>query len=312
MRHRITALAVVIALAAAAPSRAPYALAQDAQDEEGLTRGAFFATRPIAQSVRPKPVKPKPKPKRSGGDFKGGAEPMPLPPPPPPKGPNNTKPREHKGGANTTAAPARIALGYTIFLCDADKTARERVAPDRKFAKGEGIRIALETNTDGYLYIFNDDGAQVQMLYPHGRLDGGENEIYAHVPRQIPAADDRRCMEFTDNSRGVERLYIVVAREPLAGVPDADALVKNCGAGEGACEWAATPVVRARIEGDAKERVLVSRNDELLGKSLSEGERKALTRGLTLSKAEPAPAVIRMNASPAAPALVTSIDLVHK
>lgn len=310
MKYRIPALLVVAALALAAPlptTSAPPP--RDAQDEGAQTRGAFFATRPVAQNARPKKPVQKTRP---GGTAK--ANPTPRPRPTPREGNENAGATHTSTGATETAAATTppgttpIGLGYTLFLCGENRTA-VRVDPARKFRTGEAVRVRLETNTDGYLYIFNDDGAAVQMLYPHGRL-GGENAISAHVPHQIPSTGDD-CFRFTDNSRGVERLYVVVAREPLAGVPDAAGLVKYCAERKDACEWEAAQDVWARIQTDAKVPTLLSKSDELLGQSLSSGEREAGTRGLTLSRHDPAPAIIRMNASPSAKVFVTSIDLVR-
>ncbi|HEX5708335.1 MAG TPA: DUF4384 domain-containing protein [Pyrinomonadaceae bacterium] len=322
MRHRSSAAFVLcLTLAAAAvTTHVQPARAQDDPAEGEQTRGAFFATRPVANTARPggqsksQPSRPKPKPKPKPKPNTGGqssSQPKPNHGEGHGAGGGTSVPPVEPGGANTFATSSRIGVGYTLFACGPDMTAAERVAPDRRFATGERILVSLETNTDGYLYIFNDDGASAQMLYPHGRL-GGENRVAAHVPVQIPTAAARVCFDFTDNSRPVERLYVVIARAPLAGVPEAESLVKYCAARDGACEWEVTPEVWARVRRDARERMTASRSDELLGKSPTERERESLTRGLTLSKAEPGPSIIRMNLSPGASVLVTSIDLARR
>jgi hypothetical protein len=88
-----------------------------------------------------------------------------------------------------------------------------RVDPARQFRAGEQIRIALETNSDGYLYIFHtENGANPQMLYPDVRLNGGANAVRAHVPYQVPSSLND-WFRF-DANPATERLYIVVARKP--------------------------------------------------------------------------------------------------
>ena len=54
----------------------------------------------------------------------------------------------------------------TLFTRDSNGLAI-RVDPDHVFRKGDRVRVLLETNTDGYLYIFNqtNDGPVV-MIYP--------------------------------------------------------------------------------------------------------------------------------------------------
>ncbi len=74
-------------------------------------------------------------------------------------------------------ASQAIGLGYTLFMRDVNgRTAR--VEPTREFHNGDRVRISMEPNIDGYLYIFDsEDGGPPQMIYPDARLDGGENWI---------------------------------------------------------------------------------------------------------------------------------------
>ena len=67
--------------------------------------------------------------------------------------------------ANTNRNPAKrsqaIGLGYTLFMRDASGRGI-RVEPTREFLKGDRVRLALEPNTDGYLYIFDTRGTAVR------------------------------------------------------------------------------------------------------------------------------------------------------
>ena len=64
-----------------------------------------------------------------------------------------------------------------------------RTDPEHVFQKGDRVRVLLETNTDGYLYIFNttNDGPAI-MIYPDAELDEAGNYIQAHVPFEIPSS----------------------------------------------------------------------------------------------------------------------------
>ena len=88
---------------------------------------------------------------------------------------------DHPGRSRKKLNP-QLAWVTRIFMREPSGRAI-RVEPTREFRTGDRIRIALEPNTDGYLYIFNsENGAAPKMIFPDARLDGGENWIEAHVP----------------------------------------------------------------------------------------------------------------------------------
>jgi hypothetical protein len=172
----------------------------------------------------------------------------------------------------------RIGLGMTLFTRDSNGLA-VRVDPEHVFRKGDRVRVLLETNTDGFLYIFNqtNDGPVI-MIYPDAQLDEAGNYIKAHVPWEIPtsAADDERLRWLVfDDVAGTERLFFVLTREPLKDVP------------------------------------LKKDNHGRYGRAQTGPEQQASTRGLSLAKEDPEPSLIMM-ASSRSPMLVTTLDLIHK
>lgn len=207
-----------------------------------------------------------------------------------------------------------IGLGYTLFMRDTDGRG-VRVEPTHEFRNGDRVRLALEPNVDGYLYIFDsEDGGTPRMIYPDARLDDGENWIEAHVPMEIPsseASDEHlRWFEFYGKPGG-DRIFVVVTREPLKSVPTSDELVAFCGLNKDKCPWQPAPEVWDQIEKATKAevKVAISKN---FGQAQTETEKVATTRGLGLDKSAPQPSVIRINASTSEPLLVTVLDLVHK
>ena len=135
------------------------------------------------------------------------------------------------GSSGSTPSPAtpinarRIGLGVTLFMRDSSGLA-VRVDPDHVFHKGDRVRVLLETNSDGYLYIFNttDDGPAT-MIYPDAALDEAGNYLQAHVPFEIPSsasAEERLRWFAFDETAGTERLFFVFTREPLSGIPIED------------------------------------------------------------------------------------------
>src|SRR3982750_2771356 len=60
--------------------------------------------------------------------------------------------RVHTAAASNTP----IGLGYSFFMRDQGGQA-VRVDPAREFHAGDRIRLSLETNVDGYLYVFHTE-----------------------------------------------------------------------------------------------------------------------------------------------------------
>ncbi|HEY9405744.1 MAG TPA: DUF4384 domain-containing protein [Pyrinomonadaceae bacterium] len=222
-------------------------------------------------------------------------------------------------GAGVEAAagtkPRPIGLGYTFFTLG-DNGLAVRTDPSRQFRTGEAIRIALESNTDGYLYIFHtENDGEPSMIFPDTRLNGGVNIVRAHVPYEIPsseeASESMRWFVFKDPP-ATERLYIVLARQPLAGVPTGAALAGYCFEAQNACPWRPASAVWTEIKAaQEREQVAVSKVKDQ-GLAQTTDERVATTRGLGLAAGAPTPSVIRMTASANSKMLITAIDLIHK
>src|SRR6266478_4381064 len=217
--------------------------------------------------------------------------------------------------ASITYSPVEaIGLGYTLFMRGANGRA-VRTEPSREFHNGDSVRIALEPNIDGYLYVFHTEGnGEPEMIYPDARLDEGENWIEAHVPMEVPSseqADERYHWFVFDNNPATERLYVVVTRKPLPLVPTGGDLVNFCPANKDRCPWRPVPEVWAQLQDATKGEVKVVAS-HTYGQPQTEKEQVATTRGLGLDQSAPQPAVIRMNVATRAPVLVTVLDLIHK
>jgi hypothetical protein len=321
-----------------------------AQDEGIVTRGAFLTTRPkpgskegktasgeVAASVTT-PGKKNASPvaaSNSSNSAKKGGKSLASAKPKKGAGSNNANPNgtdesagakksdeTNPGGANANVAyneaaskPRPIGLGYTLFTLG-DNGEAVRTDPTRQFRTGEGIRIALETNTDGYLYIFHtENDGQPSMIFPDARLNGGRNLVKAHVPYEIPssqeASEAMRWFVFSDPP-AAERLYIVLTRQPLPNVPTGDALADYCFNKQHECPWHPAAAMWTELKGaQEREQVAVSLVKDQ-GRAQTADEREATTRGLGLGAGAPSPSVIRMTASSNSKMLVTTIDLIHK
>jgi hypothetical protein len=269
-----------------------------AQDED--VRGAFLTSRPkekpqaTTQSTRVVRRRPRSVPSSSP---RQSAAPT----------PSTKKPDPN----STVVNSSRIGLGITLFMRDANGLA-VRTDPSHVFQKGDRVRVLLETNTDGFLYIFNttNDGPPV-MIYPQTELDDAGNYLQAHVPFEIPSSLEReerlRWLVFDENA-GNERLFFVFTKEPLPAIPIEDDLIAFCK--QSKCPIQASAEVWAAIQKQLKEPLQSDRSAKY-GVAQTRVEVQATTRGLGLAKEDPEPSVIMM-ASSTTSTLVTSLDLIHK
>ncbi|HEX5704312.1 MAG TPA: DUF4384 domain-containing protein [Pyrinomonadaceae bacterium] len=270
-------------------------------------RGAFLESRPKTTNLKGPSRRHRRRPAKTNTNANSAANASAA------TNANTTTPAATNRPASKKAQPA-IGLGYTIFMREPSGRAI-RVEPTREFRNADRIRIALEPNTDGYLYIFNsENGAAPRMIFPDARLDAGENWIEAHVPVEVPSSEEAeerlRWFEFYGDP-GTERVFIVVTREPLSGVPTADELVAFCGLNKDKCPWQAPNDVWQQIEKMTTAQVKVATTQNF-GQAQTEREKVAMTRGLGLDQSMPQPSVIRISASSNEPMLVTVLDLVHK
>jgi hypothetical protein len=290
-------LSFLLALACFVPAQA-----FTQQDED--VRGAFMTTRPQVTGGasgsksgpptkrshrRPKPVTPSPKP----DDPKHGSNPS----------------QDTPVKVNTP----RLGLGLTLFMRDSNGMAI-RTDPAREFRKGDHVRVLIETNADGYLYIFNTtDGGKPVMIYPDPELDEAGNYFQAHVPFEIPsalAAEERLRWLTFDEHPGAEKLYFVFTREPLTATPIEDDLIAYCRNNAGKCPWSPGTDVWSQIQKEMNDVKVARMSGQ--GSAETSRERAAFTRGIGLNRNDPEPSLIMLTASTSKNILVATVDLVHK
>jgi len=182
----------------------------------------------------------------------------------------------------------RLALGYTLFLRDSSGQPA-RVDALHQFVAGEAMRMVIEPNLDGYLYIFDREGeGPLQMIFPDLRLRSGDARLAAHVALQIPdGSTDKDWFAFTGPPQA-EKLILVFSREPLAGWPRGRELLQHPGGFQ--LRWERFTA----IVSPAMKKIVEQISDDK-GKPLSTGERASLNRGLKLMREDPPPSVIEAN-----------------
>ena len=296
------------------------------QDEEDV-RGAFLTSRPkdkpASSGNTSRPSRRKPKStvgstssgSTSSGSTSTGSNKPNKPNKPVDKTPNKPEP----SGSTPPSSPLtpvnarRIGLGVTLFMRDSNGLA-VRVDPNHVFQKGDRVRVLLESNTDGYLYIFNttNDGSAT-MIYPHADLDEAGNYLQAHVPFEIPSsvsADERLRWFAFDETAGTERLFFVFTREPLSGIPIDDDLIALCKDSKDRCPVRPSDEVWAVVQKEMQAPLKTDKAQQF-GSTQTSTEQQATARGLGLSKEDPPPSLVMM-ASSARSTLVATLDLIHK
>ena len=174
-----------------------------------------------AESAPPAPAKPaaaaKPAPRPAP------AKPVPVEqaarPVTPPAAPVRTS-----GGASGT--PTRTDIVPVAYSPSAEKPLGLRysllrntggdeygeVSPDTVFRSGDRIRVAAQSNDEGYLYIvMKGTSGSWKVLFPSPEIADGSNRVTSGRQYLIPPPPGRFAF---DEQAGEERLFIVLARHP--------------------------------------------------------------------------------------------------
>lgn len=202
-----------------------------------------------------------------------------------------------------------LGLGYSVYLRDEATGALLPAPAGKTYRTDDAIFMVIEPTTDGYLYVFNaEDGKNPVMIYPSPLLHGGENDVRAHIRETYPEYPDLP-FRFEDPPSN-EHIYIVLSREPIAGVPTGAALRKFCGKNAEACEWRPTAAQWSRIYAASLDRAV--RMGQVAQVDTQPAMPAMLQRGIRIKKDAPKPMTVRVNQSPDAPLMVMKIELLHK
>jgi Domain of unknown function (DUF4384) len=114
-----------------------------------------------------------------------------------------------------------LGLRYTILKRAGD--GQSEVNSDTEFHAGDRIRLAVEANDDGYLYVVNRGSSGTwKLLFPSAEIKGGDNRIQRRVRYEVPSG-----YTFTfDEQGGEEKLFLVLTRQPE---PDLEGLIYSLG-----------------------------------------------------------------------------------
>ncbi len=197
------------------------------------------------------------------------AKARPSAPPPAPSAP----PRAPSGGeviAASYAPAATSPLGLRYSILKREGSDSVEVAPDTVFRSGDRIRVRVEVNGGGYLYIIHRGSSGTwKPLFPSAETSGGDNHVEKGRTYDIPAG-----YVFTfDDQAGEEKLFIVLSRKPE---PDLEKLIYSLRGG-------AQPAETAK---PAEEKVLLAQNIVNIDNGLVEKLRKVYSRDLIIEKVD--------------------------
>jgi hypothetical protein len=179
-----------------------------------------------------------------------------TPPPDAAAAPNNTTSQKKVVPRKSTAAPpvatvANVPLGlrYSVLKRDAGDKFVE-VDADSTFRSGDRIRLSVDTNTSGYLYVVaQGSSGNWRLLFPSAEAQGGSNRIEKGGSQQIPAGN--RGQFVFDDQAGTEKLFLVLTRQPE---PDLDKLIYSIN-GPSSTPADRTLMAGARVSNDVVNRL---------------------------------------------------------
>lgn len=175
------------------------------------------------------------------------------------------------GAAMEAASVPHLGFRYTVALVNQNSGKAESVDPDRDFRKGECVRIELESNQSGYLYVLSKQSSGTWLpLFPSPEMPGESNVI---DPGQKVRAPKDYCFEISDPP-GTETLFVALSRSPRDFFDLYDAIKSPQSAEPANTKPASNPVQMA----DAR---LVNSAVEKMAKSFG-------TRDLVIKKVTPA------------------------
>jgi hypothetical protein len=264
------------------------------QQERKLTpREMFYSAPPTAPGAESKVPEHKPKAKprvdKPGTPAPESIAKDRVTPPPDVK----TVPAREEVKFVNAAYHTPLGLRYSILKRGSE--GEQEVDADTVFHAGDRIRLSVEVNDAGYLYIVNRGSSGTwKVLFPSPEIAGGDNRVERGKRYLIPSG-----YTFTfDEQPGVEKLFLIVSRQPES---DLDSLVYSLG-----------HTAKPAEENKPAPKVLLAQNltldDSLIGRLRNTYARDLLIEkvGEKASAASTEKAVYTVNPSGAADARVVA------
>jgi hypothetical protein len=145
------------------------------------------------------------------------------------------------------ASNVPLGLRYSVLKREAAGKFAE-VDADSTFRSGDRIRLHVDTNTSGYLYVvMQGSSGNWRLLFPSSDVEGGNNRIEKGASQQIPPGDTGQFV--FDQQSGTEKIFLVLSRKPEA---DLDKLIYSI---TGASTSDRTLMAKASVSNDVVNRL---------------------------------------------------------
>jgi len=192
--------------------------------QELTARQLFYQKDDAAANPPAQPAKPAPSAKPAPKKVARKAAPKPAP-----------APAVQDANASTPAlapAPAQAAppvtvtnaayvqtespLGLRYALVQVVNGAEREVSPQSTFHSGDMVRVKIEGNRNGYLYVIaRGSSGNWKPLFPAPDINGGENRVAPHQRYTLPSSSQA----FTfDEQPGQEQLFLIYSAEPVRDI----------------------------------------------------------------------------------------------
>ena len=115
------------------------------------------------------------------------------------------------GAAVEANAVPHLGFRYTVAVVNQTSGKAVAVDPDRDFRKGECVRLEVESNQSGYLYVLSKQSSGGWLpLFPSSEMPDESNVA---DPGQKVRAPRDYCFEISDPP-GTETLFVALSRSP--------------------------------------------------------------------------------------------------
>lgn len=203
---------------------ASFSFAQDASRQLTARELFYAATQPPATPAAAAPATPKAPPKVTPRPPRTPAKPVEIA-----RADDKPSPPSQAAGAGVQVSPAAphtapmpaagqpLGLRINVLRYNPDGKDTE-VLPDAVFHSGDRIRLKIEPNARGFLYVVNQGASGTwTALFPSSEIADGDNHVESMRPCVVPPG--KHVFTF-DATAGKENLFVVFSRQPVADFED--------------------------------------------------------------------------------------------
>lgn len=124
----------------------------------------------------------------------------------------------------TSLKTQQLGLRYSLLLRGADGSYTE-TSPDTTFHSGDQLRLSIMSNEPGYLYVIQQGSSgNWSPIFPIPNAGANSNRVEPGTPSQVPGGTG--SFKF-DPHPGMEKLFVVLSREPISDLDAALQRLKN-------------------------------------------------------------------------------------